>query len=598
MPTDGLLRTVVRLWAHLSVKRRRQFAVVIGLVAMSALAEVASVGMMLPFLGALVAPDRLFRQGALARVAARLGLIDARDLILPLALGLVVTIMLSAAFRLLVLWVSNRLAFATSADLSAEVYRRTLHLPYDRHLRQSSSEVVAGITHQVGDSVTIFNQLLALLSAWVLLLSITGALLVIDPAIAVGSAFAMGGGYWVIMRVIRRRLQQNSARTGEARVRVIRTLQESLGGVRDVLLDGTQDFFLEQYRRADLALKRAQSSSAFLSASPRFLMEALAITLLAAIALLASRQPGGAAAALPSLGALALGAQRLLPVLHQAFGAWGGIVGRYDALHRTLELLGQPDPPTADAVPDERLGFESQIRFESVRFRYARDAPWVLDGVTFTIEKGTRFAIVGRTGSGKSTLLDLLLGLLVPTEGTIRVDGEPLLGARLRAWQRSVAHVPQNVYLIDAPVSDNIVFGTPAERADPLRLQRAAHRAQVDEFAPAASPIDAERAGEHGIRFSAGQRQRIGIARALYKQASVLILDEATSALDTVTEAAVMRAIRDPDASLTVIMIAHRISTVTHCDSILELGSGRVIAQGSFDELVSISASFRRMAQA
>jgi len=327
-------------------------------------------------------------------------------------------------------------------------------------------------------------------------------------------------------------------------------------------------------------------------------MEALGMVLIAALAYGLSRQSGGVAAALPVLGTLALGAQRLLPAMQQAYSSWAYIAGSYGSVAEIVALLSQPLPEEAVRASPMPLQFSHSIVFDRVRFRYSVDGPWVLNDLSLIIYKGGRVGFVGSTGSGKSTALDLLMGLLTPTEGELSVDGEPLTGDRVRAWQRSIAHVPQSIYLADATVAENIAFGLPREAIDTERVRLAAQQAQIAAFFESQAEGYNAVVGERGIRLSGGQRQRIGIARALYKQASVLVFDEATSALDNATEQSVMDAIDGLNRELTIVLIAHRLTTVRHCSSIVEFDSGRLIAQGTYDQLLECSPSFRRMAKA
>ena len=242
------------------------------------------------------------------------------------------------------------------------------------------------------------------------------------------------------------------------------------------------------------------------------------------------------------------------------------------------------------------LPFQDAIHFDAVRFRYNSDSPWVLDGLDLTISKGTRVGLVGSTGSGKSTTLDLLMGLLSPTERNILVDGEPITGSRLKAWQRAIAHVPQGIYLADISLAENIAFGVTPNAINIDRVREAARQAQIADFIESRPDGYNVLVGERGVRLSGGQRQRIGIARALYKNASVLVFDEATSALDNATEQSVMDAIEGLNRDLTILIIAHRLTTVRRCDNIVELENGRVVAQGTYEQLLECSPSFRNMA--
>jgi ATP-binding cassette, subfamily B, bacterial PglK len=596
--TVGLRHLLLRLWSCLGVRRRRQFVLLLGLVAVSALAEVFTLGAVLPFLGILIAPDKVFHHPLAANIVRAWGITSANQMILPLTVAFASAALISGAIRILLLWVSTRLAFATGADLSIDVYRRTLYQPYGVHVALNSSEVISGITSKVGDTVTVLNQLLTLISSMVLLVAITLALFAINPVVASLAIVGFGASYGLITWMSRRRLHRNSQRIAYQHTQMIKALQEGLGGIRDVLLDGTQPLYCDIYRRADHLFRRAQGATFFIASSPRFGMEALGMVVIAALAYGLSRQAGGVASALPVLGTLALGAQRLLPALQQSYSSWAIIAGCQASLAKTIELLEQPLPADELQPAPAPLHFQDTIRFSLVRFRYASDGPWVLDDVNFTIHKGARVGFVGGTGSGKSTTIDLFMGLLAPTEGEVLVDSEPVIGDRVRAWQRTIAHVPQSIYLADTTVAENIAFGVPRELIDLDRVKLAARQAQIAEFIESRPEGYDASVGERGIRLSGGQRQRIGIARALYKQASVLMFDEATSALDNATEKSVLDAIDGLDRELTIVLIAHRLTTVRRCDTIVELEHGRVVAQGTYEQLLECSPSFRNMARA
>jgi len=588
---------LVRLWCHLTHRRQLQFGLLMGLMLVSAFAEVVSLGAVLPFLGVLVAPDRVFSHPIVADVAQTWGMTSADQLVLPLTVAFATAALIAGAIRILLLWASTRIAFATGADLGIEAYRCTLYQPYRVHMTRNSSEVISGITNKVNNVVfMVLLPLLTLVSSTVLLVAIMIALIAINPMVASVAAVGFGASYALISWMSRRRLHRNSMRIAYEQTQVVKALQEGLGGIRDVLLDGTQPVYCDIYRQADHPLRRAQGNNAFIGGSPRYFMETLGLVLIAGLAYALSRQVGGIAAALPVLGALAFGAQRLLPALQQIYSAWASIAGSYASLADTIELLDQPLVAELLQPAPATLLFQKDIQFRDARFRYTDDGPWVLDGLNLTIPKGARVGFVGNTGSGKSTTLDLLMGLLVPTEGELLVDGQPISGIRVRAWQQTIAHVPQSIYLADATLADNIAFGVPPANIDLDRVRQAAHQAQIADFIESSPEGYQAYVGERGIRLSGGQRQRIGIARALYKQASVLVFDEATSALDNATEQSVMDAIEGLSSDLTILLIAHRLTTVRRCDIIVELEHGRVVAQGTYKQLLERSPSFHRMA--
>lgn len=585
-----------RLWGHLTRRRRTQFVLLMCLVMVSACAEIVSIGAVVPFVAVLAQPERVLRQPTVARFAHAWHIASANEIVLPLTLAFAAIAVVAACIRTLLLWSSTRFTFVAGADLSNEVYRRTLYQPYRVHIARGTSDIISAITTKIGGTVLgVILPLLTLISATTSLLAIMIALLIIDPAVAIAAAGGFGVTYGATTWLSRRRLRRNSHRIATAQTDVVKALQEGLGGIRDVLLDGTQSTYCEIYRRADRELRHAQGSNIFIAQNPRYVVEAVGMVLIATLAYVLTGEPGGIAAAIPILGTLAIAAQRLLPTLQQSYTSWATMAGSHALLADTLDLLDQPLPDDARVRNISPLRLERTIRFRDVRFRYADDGPWVLSDINLTIAKGARIGIVGATGSGKSTLTDLLMGLLAPTGGDLLVDDCSVRGNKLRAWQRTIAHVPQAIYLADASVAENIAFGQPARSIDMERVRDAAARAQIADFVAGQPGGYGARVGERGVRLSGGERQRIGIARALYKNASVLILDEATSSLDNITERSVMESIGSLDRNLTVLIVAHRLSTVRSCDSIVHLEHGRMIGQGSYEQLMEHSKSFREM---
>lgn len=596
--SDNFFLLLKRLWHHLTKRRRYQLTLLLGMMVVSAFAEVVSLGAVLPFLGVLIAPEKLFQQPAIASVAKFFGIGSATDLVPLLTAIFILAVLIAATIRLLVLWASIKLSHSAGLDLSIEVYRRTLYQPYRVHIARNSSEVISGIVNKVSDNITVLNQCLTLISSMLLLGAIILALLAINTTIACVAAVGFGVAYGTISWLSRNKLKINSQHIAKEQTQLLKALQEGLGGIRDVLLDGTQLLYCNIYRRANLAVRQAQSNTAFIAGAPRFAMEAFGMILIALLAYGISRQEGGIATGLPVMGALALGAQRMLPALQQSYAAWSNIAGSQASISGLLELLDQPIPVGALQANPAPLDFRETIRFEAVNFRYGDNGPLVLDEINLTIKKGTRVGFVGSTGSGKSTMMDLLMGLLEPTKGCIIVDGISINTDNRRAWQQAITHVPQVIYLADTTLAENIAFGIQPETIDMERVQQAAQQAQLADFIESQPAGYNAFVGERGVRLSGGQRQRIGIARALYKQASVLVFDEATSALDNTTEQAVMDAIENLNRDLTILLIAHRLTTVRRCDVIIELEHGRVVAQGTYEQLLECSPSFRSMAQA
>ena len=586
-PNQSTTTLLKCLWRHISPRRRGQFGLLLVLMLLASFAEILSIGAVLPFLAVLTAPERVFEHAAAQPIIQALGLTAPAQLLLPLTIAFSVAALIAGAMRLMLLWASTRLSYAAGSDLSISIYRRTLYQPYAVHCARNSSEVITGISTKTNIVIGIINNILSSISSSVMLIAILIAILSVDPLIALAAFGGFGLIYAFIIRLTRKRLLVDSQRIACESTQLIKALQEGLGGIRDVLIDGSQATYCHIYRNADLALRRAQGNNLFISSSPRYGMEALGITLIAALAYSLAQQADGIAKAIPILGALALGAQRLLPVLQQAYASWAQINGGQASLQDTLELLEQPLPDYATQPAAQPLPFTHNIGFKQLAFRYGPQTPYVLQQLNLTIAKGSRVGFIGTTGSGKSTLLNIVMGLLQPTEGTLEIDGRPVTPTNNRAWQAHIAHVPQAIFLADSSIEENIAFGVPIDQIDPQRVRQAAQQAQIADSIESWPKQYQTFVGERGIRLSGGQRQRIGIARALYKQADVIIFDEATSALDNETEQAVMEAIEGLSEDLTLLIIAHRLTTLKNCTQIVELGEGGIKRVGNYQDIVN-----------
>ena len=593
----GAPQLLLRLWQLLDRRRRRQFLVVSLAMAASAVAEVLTLGVVVPFIGVLVEPDSVLQYRPVSVFADLVNAARPEDLVIPLAILFITGCFLAALVRILVVWATTHLAVAIGADLSLRAYQRTLYQPYSVRVRRNTSEVVSVVVHKVEAIVGL--MLIPLQSAFGSMLTITAiavVLVMIDPAVALVAFSTIGGGYLLVTKTLSSRLTQNSQQITIDQSSVVRVIQEGLGGIREVLINSTQEVFLNQFRNSDRPMRRRQGSNTVIRQVPRVVMEGIAMLVIAVLAVFLSRRSGGIAGGLPVLGALALGGQRLLPLFQQCYGAATTVLGHRSHLVEALEVLEQP-MPVIDGQPTlSPIVLDSVLKCNHLRFRYSEEGPWVIDDLDMSIHQGTSVGLVGTSGCGKSTLLDLLAGLLRPSEGEILVDGQELDLSHLRAWQSSLAYVPQHVFLADDSFARNIAFGVEDGEIDMLRVMEAARRAMLAELIEDETDGYAAEVGERGVRLSGGQRQRIGIARALYRAASFLILDEATSALDTQTESAIARSIADLEYEATLLIVTHRLSTLRDCDAIIEMSNGKVVGQGTFEGLFATSETFRDMA--
>ncbi len=584
---EPLSKLLWELWGLVPKNRRLQIKMLMILMILASFAEVLSIGAILPFLGVLTAPEMAFHHPALRWFVQALHLTEPIQLLLPLTIVFCCAALVAGGMRLLLLITSTRISFALGIDLSIDIYRRTLYQPYSVHVGRNSSEIISGISQKVtGLIYQTITPCLTIFSGGIIIIAILITLTLIDPIIAPVACAAFGLIYWVIMRIVRGRLRIDGQRISIESTRVIQTLQEGLGGIRDILLDGTQPVYCDIYRQADKSLRKSQGNALIIGQSPRSIIESLAIILIATLAYFLSNRPDGITGATPVLGAMVLGAQRLLPVLQQSYISWTRIKSNHATLQDTLLLLRQPLPVYLYKHQNEAISFRKMIALNNISFRYSNESPWVLKDIDITISKGDRLGIIGTTGSGKSTLVDLIMALLTPSEGRLEVDSVRITAQNLRSWQAHIAHVPQMIFLADTTIEENIAFGVPKSQIDSDRVHQAAHQAQL------ASTIEMwpnqymTTVGERGIRLSGGQRQRLGIARALYKKRDVIIFDEATSALDNETEASLMQVLEKIGSEVTIIMIAHRLTTLRKCNIIIDLDGGRARLVDSYASLV------------
>ena len=570
------------IWGHLTKRRRIQLGALLVVMLASSAAEVFSLAAVLPFLAVLANPEQIWQLPLVQQIAPVLQITAVDQLLRPVTLLFGIAAIAAAAVRLLNVWLNGRVAAAVGSDLSCEAYKRTLYQPYGVHVARNSSGVITALQSNVGLLVVVLNALLTMFTSGLVLLALLWALLMIDARVALIAGGVFGVAYTVIVQSSKRQLEINSNKAVVYNQLSLQALQEGLGAIRDVLLDGSQPLYLNIYRETDRPLRQISAKSNFIGAFPRYLMEAVGLCLIGGVAYGLTNRYGGIATALPLLGALALGAQRILPALQQTYSSWTAIKAYKSEVESVLSNLKQPLPAGANGVAATPLKLQNNVSFENVYFAYSNEIPTVLNGLSFEIKKGERLGFIGTTGSGKSTTIDLLMGLLEPNSGIVLVDNIDIKSkqdpANLLAWRAAIAHVPQAIYLADRSIAENIAFGVDPKQINVERVKEAAQQAQIAEFIESSPQGYKTFVGERGIRLSGGQRQRIGIARALYKQASVLIFDEATSALDNATEAALMDAIENLSRELTIVMIAHRLTTVERCDRVIELSNGSVLA--------------------
>ena len=569
-----------KIFDLLTVAERRSAVMLLGLMFIGMVLETLGAGLVVPALALLTQQDLARHYPALQPVLQALDYPSQQNLVIGGMLVLVGVYLIKTLFLTLLAWRQMRFAFGVQAQLSQRLFTLYLRQPYTFHLQRNSAQLIRNAITEVG--VFTFQTILPgmlLLTESLVLLGLCSLLLVIEPLGALIVASVLGAAAWGFHRLTRGRI----VRWGEARQHHeglrIQHLQEGLSGAKDVKLLGRETEFLDQYRVHNVQSARAGGLMYTLQQLPRLWLELLAVSGLAILVISMLAQNLALEAVLPALGLFAAVAFRLMPSVNRVLGA-------VQSLRYGMPVIDTLCTEFKLAVPEVAVAHRSVIPFRAtlelnhITYAYPGVAEPVLKGISLAIQRGESVGFIGASGAGKSTLVDILLGLLAPDTGEVRVDGDDIQ-KNLRNWQDQIGYVPQSIFLTDDTMRRNVAFGLPDKQINNAAVQRAIRAAQLEEFVESLPNGLETFVGERGIRLSGGQRQRIGIARSIYHDPTVLVLDEATSSLDTETERGVMQAITALQGIKTVLIVAHRLSTVEHCNRLYRLHEGRLVEDGT-----------------
>lgn len=590
-----------KLLALLTPPERKRAGVLMGMILVMAFLDMLGVASILPFMAVLANPELMQTNAVLntALTAGRhIGIQTTEQFLFALGVLVFVLLVTSLAFKALTTYAQTRFVLMREYSIGKRLVEGYLHQPYswflNRHSVDLGKNILSEVQTVIGDGMRPFMALMAQ-SAVVLALLIL--LLVVDPPLALSVGAVLGLAYVGIFAVMSgwlKRLGQACIYANQERFTAV---SEAFGAAKEVKVGGLEQAYIQRFTKPAEIYAKGKATAQVIAQLPRFALEAIAFGGMLLVMLYLMTKSGSFAAALPIIALYAFAGYRLMPALQTIYGAFTQL--RFsgpalDALYKDLISLRAANAQHGHLTP---LRLTQGIRLQQVSYRYPNAPDPALKGIDITILAHSTVGFVGATGSGKTTTVDIILGLLEPQEGHLRIDGQPITAANRRQWQRAIGYVPQHIYLADDRVDVNIAFGVHAKHIDQQAVERAAKIANLHEFVVNELPQGyATRVGERGVRLSGGQRQRIGIARALYHNPQVLILDEATSALDNLTEQAVMEAVNNLGHDMTIILIAHRLSTVRQCHQIYLLGRGEVKACGTFDELLEKNTLFKLMA--
>jgi HlyD family secretion protein len=590
-------------WGILTPKHRRGI-LTMQIVSMAmAFSTVGGIAAIAPFFAVLGQPELIDHNALLHWAYAHGGFSSKRGFIVALGITFCAVMLIANLINVLGSLAMGRLALRIGTEMQSALFGEYLSRSYSFHVRANGTTLLNNIVYETGRVTNgILRNAFILVTNLVTATFIIIAILLVKPMIALAMSACLAGGYALIYVVLRNRLLQLGQTQSRSAREQAQILHESFGAIKEIIVLQAQNFFRGRFEQASKSFARAAAHSQVVAQNPRHLMECIAAVGLVGLALVLGGRENGVGPWLGQLTFLTFAAYRLLPTLQMVFAASVNIradrAGLAMIAPDLLRVRAATHTTSANFTQTDcmwQMRPQQEIRLEEVSFRYATDQPWALRGVSLRIPARAVVGIVGVNGSGKTTLVDVIVGLLVPSEGRVEVDGNALDEANRAAWQSRIAYVPQNIFLLDSSIAQNIALGIPAADIDRHRLMEAIRLAQLEDFIETLPAGYDHRVGERGIQLSGGQRQRIGIARALYRDATVLILDEATNALDGLTEQELMTTLGNLRGRYTTILIAHRMTTVLSCDLIFELDNGKVTGSGTYHGLLESSAVFRRM---
>ena len=571
----------------LPIKRKKQLAILVMLNILCSMFDLVSIAAVGPFILALTRPEIPFSYLKSLNLQDFLSIYDPSDIALPVTLAFLFLIFSSALLRTAVLYIGVKFSFSLGAEISSRCFRAYLYSPYEEVIGDHTSNIVNNIFSNVNLVIyQILNPIILFFSGLSLIIMLSASMLIINPIDSILVGIFLTTSYIFLYGMTKKRVRENGKKIDQESIKVVKAINDGIGGIRDIIIDATQKTFIKIHASGDFNLRWLQGSNYFISAVPKIAIEAVAMILVAIVGFVISRSVG-ITAALPTLAVVVMIGQKLLPALQQCYVSINSINSSISVLKKINDLLILDSDLTLEGGNKKSaLMFYGQISLKNVEFKPQNSERLILRQINLNIRKGERVGLIGKTGSGKSTLVDLVMGLLTPTYGTIEVDSARLTSANIDAWRSMIAHVPQSIFLIDDSIKNNIAFGVPSEDIDEDKVIKCLRDVQLTELINCSKDGIDSIIGERGAFLSGGQRQRIGIARALYKNSQILIFDEATSALDSETESSLMDCIYDLNSSLTVIIIAHKLSILKRCDRIIKVESGRIKTMGSYEDMV------------
>jgi ATP-binding cassette, subfamily B, bacterial PglK len=594
-----MFKLIKQLLTLITLSQRKRFYTLQILVVLMTFMEIVGLASIIPFMALVGDMSQLQHDTIIAQVYQVSGITSESQFVLLLGVGVLVMLFISTIVSTLTIWRLSMFASGIGAEISARLYAYYLKQGWLFHASGSSAQLTKKIaTESARVSSGIIMPLMQMNARIVLALFISLSIFVYDPKVATIGLAVFAIAYFILFKIVRVRLQRNGRTISQVNEQRFRLMSEGFGGIKDVLLLGRDNDFIKHFNQTSYTLAYSQGTNAALTQVPRYFMELIAFgSIITLILYLIANQDGNFGMILPILSVYALATLKLLPAFQQIYTSIATIKGNIAAFESIQQdLINSRQAQLETPKPEKSyLRPKQQISLENVTFTYPGKEKSTLSQLNMSIPVNSVIGIVGPSGSGKSTLIDILLGLIEPQQGHLKIDSTIINDQNRRPWQNTIGFVAQSIFLSEGTIAENVTFGIPQDQIDLKKVQQALKLAHLTELLQSLEQGIHTKVGERGMQLSGGQRQRIAIARALYHEAEVLVFDEATSSLDGITEKMIMEAIHDFSGQKTIIMITHRLKTVQKCDQIFFIDKGQVVDQGTYQELIETNEHFKNM---
>ena len=595
-----MFNTLKELFSILNRSQRKRFFALQILIVVMAFMEIIGVVSIVPFMALVGDLNQLQQDTFISKIYQLSGIDSELEFVFLIGFVVIGILITSAILSILTIWRLSMFANKVGVEIADQLYTYYIKQGWLFHASGSSAILTKQIANE---SLRVTNGILVpvmqMNAKLLLVLFMSISIFVYDPFVAIIGLISFAALYTLIYKFFRARVKKNGKIVSEVHERRFRLMNDAFGGIKDVLLLGRDSEFINHFHMSGQKLAYSQGTNMALAQVPRYLVELLAFgSIIALILYLILNHEGNLGIILPILSVYALAALKLLPAFQQIYASSVNIGGNIAAFHEIKEDLFESKLMQHDRVDNKKnkLNFNQNISLENVTFAYPGKKELILNELNLSIPSNSMVGIVGPSGSGKSTLIDILLGLISPQKGNFKVDGLIINNQIIRSWQNTIGFVAQSIFLSEDTIAANVAFGIPHNQIDMKRVQHALKLAHLTDFVDSLEKGIYTNVGERGVQLSGGQRQRIGIARAMYNDAQVLIFDEATSSLDGISEKKIMQSINELSGKKTIIIVAHRLKTIQSCHNIFFIDEGRVIDQGTYNNLLETNEHFKKMA--